>query len=359
MPKVRATKRNLNVHEDVSLFPSLGRFIEKNRRWLFEVNGAVFDPEDITLRKRILVRVLSRAMKIDKSALESPFFQERIRAFVAATEKGKRISIRVGEKVVRLQRKSKRNGHFKGTFTLDEGELEELRTDGIVRENCLTFHVVTSGDDDRQIEGRAHLLSGEGTSVISDIDDTIKHTDVTCRKEMVANTFFREFRSIDGISSVYQDWAKSGVDFHYVSSSPWQLYKPLCELFDEIELPDGSVHLRDFLLRDQVLKRVMFRRKGKSIAINRILKCFPDRKFVLIGDSREKDPEIYGKASKKFPGQVQAILVREFDDRPMDPERIEKVESYCEKGETTCHVFQSSDELASLGDEILLSPSLV
>jgi phosphatidate phosphatase APP1 len=102
-----------------------------------------------------------------------------------------------------------------------------------------------------------------------------------------------------------------------------------------------------------MLKRVMmFRRPGKSAAIRKLMKAFPMRRFVLVGDSRERDPEIYAKLCRQFPNQVLAIYIREWEDRPMSPERMEKIDEYC--GASICHNFRTADELEKLGEEIFL-----
>lgn len=45
-----------------------------------------------------------------------------------------------------------------------------------------------------------------------------------------------------------------------------------------------------------------------------LMETFPGRKFILIGDSGEKDPEIYCAIYEKFPEQVQQILIRNVND---------------------------------------------
>jgi phosphatidate phosphatase APP1 len=346
----RVSKRTIKPHEDISLFPGYIRQVGHDH-WRLEISGAVYDPYDVTLRKRILLRVLTRVMKIDRAELQTDMFRERIRTFVASSERGRRVAVRIGEQIYQLQKKSKRNGHFSGSLQLSQSEIDSLIEQGQLVDDWLTYRVVTGEQDDRELIGKAQLLGAQGISVVSDIDDTIKFTDVSTRREMVANTFFREFRGIDAIASVYQEWASRGAAFHYVSSSPWQLMGPLQELFQALELPSGTMHLRNVLLRDQMLKRVMlFRRKGKAAAIRKLLEDFPQRKFVLIGDSRERDPEIYAKLCHKFSPQVLAIWIREWEDCPLHPERMSQIDQRC--GKQICHAFLKCEELATLAAPI-------
>ncbi len=47
--------------------------------------------------------------------------------------------------------------------------------------------------------------------------------------------------------------------------------------------------------------------------------------FVLIGDSGEKDPEIYALLARRHPGQVSRILIRNVAHRPLDFARARRV----------------------------------
>jgi phosphatidate phosphatase APP1 len=60
----------------------------------------------------------------------------------------------------------------------------------------------------------------------------------------------------------------------------------------------------------------------KRAAIERILTDFPDRKFVLIGDSGEQDPEVFGELARKHSAQVVHVFIRQIDAGQV--ERLEK-----------------------------------
>ena len=58
--------------------------------------------------------------------------------------------------------------------------------------------------------------------------------------------------------------------------------------------------------------------------ISEIIQRFPERKFILVGDSGEKDPEVYREIKKKFPNQVQEIKIRDVvNDREKNKSRLE------------------------------------
>jgi len=47
-----------------------------------------------------------------------------------------------------------------------------------------------------------------------------------------------------------------------------------------------------------------------------ILDSFPDLPFVLIGDSGERDPEIYRDIVKEYPARIRAIYIRSINKHP-------------------------------------------
>ena len=127
------------------------------------------------------------------------------------------------------------------------------------------------------------------------------------------------------MAELYQQWSAEGAAFHYVSSSPWQLYGPLSELLCAANFPMGSFHLRSIRFRDpSVLRLFVSRKRNKSHVIRTIFRIFSGRRFVLVGDSGEKDPEIYGAIARKFPSQIQRILIRRVEGRPWTRQRCQR-----------------------------------
>jgi phosphatidate phosphatase APP1 len=167
-------------------------------------------------------------------------------------------------------------------------------------------------------------VTPQGWSVISDIDDTIKDSNVLDKKELMRNTLLREFKPVTGMSKVYADWARGGAAFHYVSGSPWQLYPPLGEFCTKNGFPSGSFQLRYFRLQDgSALSLLQAPDQYKQGAIAELLKTFPQRKFILVGDTGEKDPEVYGEAARKHPGRVHLIAVRNVTKETLEGARLQ------------------------------------
>lgn len=325
MMQTLSVATNLESQESVVFYPTYGVLEPDGVTWRIPVAGTVYEPGDVGITKRLMLRLLQRVMRADRIDFQSPVFQERIRGFTAAVEPGKRVAVRIGRSAQTLGKKTTRLGYFCGVVRVSVGEMHELMRDGDFHNRWLQFRVESPHDAHRDFVGRAQLLSAKGVSVVSDIDDTIKHTEVTCRQSLLRNTFLREFLPIEGMPELYQQWAAQGAAFHYVSSSPWQLYGPLAELCTSGGFPEGSFHLRMFRLRDHMIRRLfLVRRPVKGVVIKSLLKTFPERKFLLIGDSGERDPEIYGALARRFPKQVAGIFIRELTERPMETRRTLK-----------------------------------
>jgi phosphatidate phosphatase APP1 len=187
------------------------------------------------------------------------------------------------------------------------------------------------------------LIPPQGISVISDIDDTIKISGVTSKKELLTNTFLKEFRAVPGMVDFYRRLARNGTPFHYVSCSPWQLYPPLVEFMDKEGFPIGSLHLKSFRMKDQTFIN-LFRSPDtlKLRSIESIMKLYPERQFILIGDSGERDPEIYGDIARKYPGQILHIFIRSLEPAG-DEDRYQDAFRGIDQGHWT--VFREAKEL--------------
>jgi len=325
MIRKRYHRTNIEASDRVVLYPSCGHFDSDSQTWRIEVRGTVFEEGAISWKKQLLLRVLQRVAKVRPDESQRAIFDSRIREFIAPTERGKRLVVRVGEKVYSIRKKTKRNGRFIGIVRIPRAEVEGLQRDGHVTDGWLQLRIENPNDDEGGFLGRAQLIESQGVSVISDIDDTIKVTDVHSRRALLENTFLREFRAIDGMAEIFQDWESQGAAFHFVSSSPWPLYSPLEEFLKATGFPGGTFHLRSFRLHQHMLRRLLLiRRRGKMVSMHAIIKRFPQRQFLLVGDSGERDPEIYGRLARQFPAQVVGIYIRNLVARPMSAERCHK-----------------------------------
>lgn len=292
-PSVASTGTLTTRHEadpQVVLFPTIGYRVADGRTWHVQVHGDVFSQRPVGLGKRFLLKVLQRLMKVPAGAFESQLFQHRIQRFLAHDEAGRQMAVKLGEAVHVLPRKSRPNGHFVGTLKLADELVSPHITEISPYHRQVALEACTLAGQPLGLHGQVHLVEPEGVSIISDIDDTLKHSHVMCRRTLLANTFLKEFEPIAGMAQLFQSWETQGATFHYVSSCPWQLYPHLQALFGASGFPSGSFHLRAFRLRDHLLRKLLLRKPTKAVVIHSLLKLFPQRRFVLVGDSVEAAP---------------------------------------------------------------------
>jgi phosphatidate phosphatase APP1 len=187
--------------------------------------------------------------------------------------------------------------------------------------------------------------------VISDIDDTVVTTHVTSTFKMLATVLFSNAQArmpFDGIAAFYralQDGTggAEGNPLFYVSNGPWNLYGLLLEFFRLNRIPLGPLFLRDF--GPQILFAPKSRHgTHKLLYIGRILETYENLPFILIGDSGERDPEIYADVVMRHPNRIRAIYIRSVDQRP---ERLQAIAALATRVSDTTTQFVLAQDSAS------------
>ena len=297
--------------EEIVFFPTSAALSADGKQWSVDVHGWIFEPEQDSVVRGTALGVLRRTFGLEKGTDEADLFKERGRQFLVDNERGKTISVRFGERLVRMPA-SGANGHFSGVVNVPVVECEQLDRDSDERPGWIRYQAVLRDDDQRSFLGQVRLIPTAGISVISDIDDTIKISQVNDREQLVRNTFLRPYKDVPGMSELFTGWAASGACFHYVSNSPWQLFRSLESFLAGQGFPDGSYHLRHFRVKDKSFAKFLTSGgEHKTATIERLLKAYPYRTFVLVGDCGERDPEIYAGFGRRYPDQVEKILLRD------------------------------------------------
>ncbi|KAJ5356978.1 hypothetical protein N7517_011587 [Penicillium concentricum] len=173
-------------------------------------------------------------------------------------------------------------------------------------------HIRVLASEDLSVARPIEVIDPIGISLISDIDDTVKHSAIASgAKEMFRNTFVRELDelTVEGVSDWYCKLADQGVKIHYVSNAPWQLYPLLERYFKMVGLPPGSFHLKQYSgMLQGIFEPTAERKRG---SLEQILRDFPERKFILVGDSGEADLEVYTDIVLANPGRILGIFIRD------------------------------------------------
>lgn len=159
--------------------------------------------------------------------------------------------------------------------------------------------------------------------VISDIDDTVivSHATQVGKKLWLSiskNAYTR--RPFPGVSEFYRLISAHGnFPLFYVSSSDWNLFDLISDFLNYRDIPQGPLLLKDLHVN---LRNIWKSGKGnhdhKLEKISLLMRMYPGLPFVLVGDSGQRDPELYSEVIEMFPGRVKAVYIRVIrgrDDR--------------------------------------------
>jgi phosphatidate phosphatase APP1 len=300
----------------VVFYPSYLKWDPQTEMWRGAIHGKVHEPSD-SVTASVTLAALRQAWGIghDLTDEEKRMFKQRSAGFRVDNERGKQIVVQIGEQQF-VSARSKPTGQFAVEVELDRAGVEEP----------VEFTVMLEAEDQRQFGGDLQLLAAEGLSVISDIDDTVKDSNVLDTSELMANTFLRPFKAIEGMAQLYAGWDEQGAAIHYVTATPIQLYEPLWEFLIESGFPGVEIRLRPLRLRDSSFFDFFGESQDyKKSEIREILGQLPRRQFVLVGDSGEHDPAVYATIARECPEQVQGIFIRAVLEKHLDRARYNEI----------------------------------
>jgi phosphatidate phosphatase APP1 len=162
------------------------------------------------------------------------------------------------------------------------------------------------------------MAPGAPFFVISDFDDTLAVSNVLERGKFVENVLVKDELSqpvVEGMAAFYgclRDKPDKPV-FALVSGSPVQYVARVSRFLQKHDFPVFGLYLRD--LGPSTLSDY------KQPIIRALFKSVPGP-VVLVGDSGEKDPEVYAQMRAEFPDRVKAIFIRDAG-RTDDASRFE------------------------------------
>jgi len=334
-------KTNLRADQHVLLFPTNAVFDSNSGQWKLDVHGWVYEPEPGSIWRNTLIRSLAYFVHAEKDTPDGDRFEQRTAMFLVDNKSDRTIVLSAAQKYLSSP-KTGANGHFEFSTTLNPGKSK--------CNDWLDVKIITSTTDNRKLGGLIQCLPNDGISVISDIDDTIKDSHVLDKKKLLKKTFLKEFQPVKGMSDIYRRWHTKGYRFHYVSSSPWQLYPVLSEFIDKQSYPRGSMHLKLIRVKDKSIFNIFATpEEGKVPTITKLLTTYPKRRFILVGDSGERDANIYADIAKRYPGRIIKIYIRDVRD---DKAAVEKIFAGLQKNQWL--VFSNPNEI--LSDQALLNP---
>jgi|YNPMSStandDraft_1061717.scaffolds.fasta_scaffold05707_3 hypothetical protein len=336
----------IRADETVVFYPGYAWQDPATGDWEGYVHGVIYEPEQNSLWRAGVIAGVRSALHIPSGSPEAQILEQRLRYFLVDSERGKEVRIRLGDRAVSVG-VSGPDGYFRSVVRISAGEAARLAGP----EGWIRYTALLGPGDNRTFEGRVQLIRPEGLSIISDIDDTIKHTHMLDSRQMLLNSLVRPFRAVEGMGEVYRQAAKAGAVVHYVSASPWQLFVPLEEFRQKAGFPAGSFHLHHVRFDPGGLAQIFSGPKDFKITqITQILKHFPHRRFILVGDSGQQDPEIYGELARRYPQQVVGIWIRNITAEPAPSPRYQK--AFAQIDSSVWKIFEKPEELRDRWEKI-------
>jgi len=311
----------VQTEKEVTFYPTYGYRAGSN--WNAQLRGWVH--EDRKLQAEGTVKILKLVAKCSDSEVTT--VRSRSADFVDDNKTNEKVLVKFDsdpeDKAYEFAQ-SKSDGIVKLDLVLTDDQAKRLREQQKSANGWLTYRAVSK---DHTGLGRVRLIEAEpnGISLITDIDDTIKMTGVPAGKDTVLrNTFCLDFKSVavPDMATAYK--GLGDIPVHYVSGGPEQLFGPLYDFLitGHGGFPEGTFHLKFFSSHPSLESantlmqflgsslEVTYQHKIKEIT--ELMNRFPERKFILVGDSGEVDPEVYGEIRKQRPAQVQEIRIRDL-----------------------------------------------
>ena len=148
--------------------------------------------------------------------------------------------------------------------------------------------------------------------IVSDVDDTMIETGAHSLARNLWTTFtgsaLTRKAHHDAIALVEELACGSRNPVFYVSSSPWNLHHFLERLFERAGVPRGPMFLRDLGITDEGVGKS--HRDHKGAAIDTLLAANPDLPAYLLGDTGQKDAQIYSEIVERHPDRIRGVALR-------------------------------------------------
>jgi phosphatidate phosphatase APP1 len=148
--------------------------------------------------------------------------------------------------------------------------------------------------------------------LVSDLDDTVAVTHVTEKRKLLASTFLEDAETqpaVPGMAPLYRCLTAGDSPLVIVSGTPVQLAPRVERFLEKNGFPRAALTMRN-------LGWQTVRGGYKEPALARLAARFPGLPFVLVGDSGERDPEIFAAFMKASPGRVLRAYVRRATAAP-------------------------------------------
>lgn len=328
----------IEIGERVEFFTTAGKLSPDGRTWRLPIDGRVYLPTHSHVRKAVIAQALKTGFGVTPARADEMRFDERVDQLLRANKVGRQVAVSIAGRMLVLP-PSDGDGHFIGTIDIPADDPALATANGQV-----SFQALLPPRHVQPFTGHVLLIAPKGRSIISDVDDTVKITNVLDRRRMLEATFVKPFEAVPGMSNLYQTWASEGAQVHFISSTPWHFYAPLAAFLQEAGFPASTLALKKLRLTDTSIQSLFADpTKTKRPEIEALLKDYPLRTFVLVGDSGEKDPEIYADFLRRYPARIERVFIRNITNAKPDDARFAK--AFAGVDAARWQLFRSPDEL--------------
>ncbi|KAF2155349.1 hypothetical protein K461DRAFT_292219 [Myriangium duriaei CBS 260.36] len=237
----------------------------------------------------------------------------------------------------------------------DKGHDDERHADEDSR--TVRRHLKREDDDDDDDEWEAHsreaslaFVPPKGLTIFSDIDDILRVAEIWNPKQAILSTLARPFKPWRDMPQIYSRWSDSipGVHFHYSSET--------AEVMSDFYINGSLQHYPpgswDFRPMDLVNWQNIV--NPREASLKRILETFPERRFVLVGDTVSPAfMNLVPKMALKFPDQIQCILIRDVMATEPSNWRVSSTKAFLNLPTEKYHFFRHPSDLLRIDPDHL------
>ncbi|CAE6452580.1 unnamed protein product [Rhizoctonia solani] len=153
----------------------------------------------------------------------------------------------------------------------------------------------------------SYFVPTHGVTLITDIDDILRTTRVYDPDDGMRNSFVYPFKPWLNMPDIFRRWQSMtpSLHFHYLSTIPIKLSRPYMNFIY------GNYPIGSFDVRPMNYTTLSEASQIRTENLERILQSFPQRKFVLLGETSNADVMAqYPVLAKKYDDRVQCVLFR-------------------------------------------------
>jgi len=155
--------------------------------------------------------------------------------------------------------------------------------------------------------------------IISDFDDTIIVSDVTHKIQFAQNTLFKNYKQRKVVPSMLERFQKilaqnpkdTPSTLFILTGSPQQLFIPIENFLTYHHFPKRTLILKKIHgdHKDPISDQFAY----KTQKIEQLIKLYPNIKWIMFGDSGQKDPQIYKAIQEKHPNSIINYYIRDVE----------------------------------------------